>query len=48
MFDIKLIREELETVKKGLAAKGAKIILDDVLQKDKKRRGNRKEKRECV
>ncbi|HBR15624.1 MAG TPA: serine--tRNA ligase [Candidatus Omnitrophica bacterium] len=38
MFDIKLIREELETVKKGLAAKGAKIILDDVLQKDKKRR----------
>ncbi len=38
MFDIKLIRENIELVKKGLAAKNAKVSLDDVVRLDAKRR----------
>ena len=39
MFDIKLIRENLEAVKQGLKAKNAAVDLDALLELDKKRRG---------
>ena len=38
MFDIKLIRENLESVKKGLAAKNVSFNLNEILELDKKRR----------
>jgi seryl-tRNA synthetase len=38
MFDIKLIRDNLDQVKKGLAAKNVKIDIDAVCRKDKERR----------
>jgi len=38
MLDIRLIRDQIETVRKGLAAKNAKVELKSVLDQDKKRR----------
>ncbi len=38
MFDIKLIRENLESVEKGLKAKNAAVDLTQILEWDKKRR----------
>ncbi|MBN1869060.1 MAG: serine--tRNA ligase [Candidatus Omnitrophica bacterium] len=38
MFDIRLIRENRDAVKRGLAAKNAKADLDTILKHDKKRR----------
>ena len=38
MFDIKLIRENIEAVKSGLAAKNVKISLEDIIQLDQKNR----------
>ncbi len=38
MFDIRLIRENIDSVKAGLAAKGVKVDLSAVLDWDKKRR----------
>ena len=38
MFDIKLIRENIELVKKGLAAKNAKVSWDEIVKLDVKRR----------
>ena len=38
MFDIRLIRENIEAVKSGLAAKNVKADLDDILQLDQKNR----------
>jgi len=38
MFDIKLIRDNLKSVKQGLAAKGVDIDLVSILADDQKRR----------
>ncbi len=38
MFDIRLIRENIEAVKSGLAAKNVKANMDDILQLDQKNR----------
>ena len=40
MLDIKFIRENSDTVKKGLAAKNVQISLDGLLAMDKTRREN--------
>jgi seryl-tRNA synthetase len=38
MFDIKLIRENIDQVKTGLVAKNVNVDLDEIVQKDKERR----------
>ncbi len=38
MFDIRLIREEIETVKNGLAAKNVKVDPQEILRLDQKYR----------
>src|SRR3989338_5433800 len=38
MFDLKLIRENLETVRKGLLAKNVNVNLDEIVELDQKRR----------